>query len=137
VGGEAETVNEDFPPGPEHTAEGGAAACSEDSPLSADQDVGQAGEEESSVASTDAESDDSTNVPPAVFIVEDPAADDADLIGLPEPVIQDAVSSNEMQLPEAQFREVAKYLAIFTYAVNQYLTEAALADLLKLSCCDS
>jgi len=99
--------------------------------------VVQAGEDESSVASTDAESDDSTNVHPAAFIVEDPAADDADPIGLPEPVIQDAVSSNEVQLPVAQFGEVAKDLAIFTYAVNHDLTETALADLLKLSCCDA
>jgi len=70
VGGEAETVDEDCPSGPDHTAEGGAAACSEDSPLSADQDVGQAGEDESSEASSDAESDDSTNVPPTAFIRE-------------------------------------------------------------------
>jgi len=99
--------------------------------------VDQAGEDESSVVSSDAESNDSTNVPPAAFIVEDAAADDVDPIGLPESVIQDAVSSNEVQLSVAQFGAVAKDLAIFTYAENHDLTEAALADLLKLSCCDA
>jgi len=61
---------------------------------------------------------------PTLSIVEDPANDDADPIGLPELVIQDAVSSNEVQLSVAQFRAVAKDLAIFTYAVNHDLTEA-------------
>ena len=56
--------------------EGGAAACSEDSPLSANQDVDQAGEDdESSAESSDVGSVDSTDVPPAAFVVEE--ADDA------------------------------------------------------------
>jgi len=74
-GGE-EDLAEKCPPGPDHMAEGGAAACSEDSPLSANQDVDQAGEDdESSAESSDVGSVDSTDVPPAAFVVEE--ADDA------------------------------------------------------------
>jgi len=50
------------------------------------------------------ESDHSTTVPPAAFVVEDPAepvAESVDPIGPLEPVMQDAVSSNEVQLPLA------------------------------------
>ncbi|OSX81492.1 hypothetical protein BU14_0014s0042 [Porphyra umbilicalis] len=89
------------------------------------------------VASTDVDSEDSTDVPPAAFVVEDPAADSALPIGPPEPVMQDAVSFNEVQLPVDQFGECAKDLALFTYAVNHGLSEEAFADLLKLSSCDA
>jgi len=100
--------------------------------------VGRAGEgDDSSVASTNVESDDSTNMPPAALVVEDPAADSALPIGAPKPVMQDDVSSNEVQLPVDQFGEFAKDLALFTYAVNHGLSEEAFADLLKLSTFDA
>ena len=85
-------------------------------------------------------SDDSTTVPPAAFVVEDPAehvAEAVDLIWPPEPVMQDAVSSNEVQLPVAQFGECVNDFALFTSAVNHGLTEDAFADLLKLSGCQA
>jgi len=54
--------------------------------------------------SINVESDHSITVPPAAFVVEDPAepvAESVDPIGPLEPVMQDAVSSNEVQLPLA------------------------------------
>jgi len=121
--------------------EGGAAACSEDSPLSANQDVDQAGEDdESSAASSDVGSVDSTDIPPAAFVVEE--ADDADPArpilepaGMPQSVIQDAVISNEVLPPVEQFSENREDLALFAHAAAHGLTEEALADLLKLSIC--
>jgi len=140
-GGGGGGAREDWPSGPDHTAEEGAAACSEDSPLRADQDVGQADDDDrSSMASTDVESDDSTTAPPAAFVVEDPAEPVAEAvgpIGPTEPVMQDAVSSNEVQLPVAQFGECVNDFALFTYAVNHEHTEDAFADLLKLGGCQA
>ena len=105
---------DDCPPVPDHPAEGGAAACSEDSPLSADQDVDQAGkDEESSAASSDVGSVDSMDVPPVAFVVED--ADDAGPLGptlepagLPQSEMQGAVSSNEVLLPVEQFSRIGR-----------------------------
>ena len=76
---------------------------------------------------------DSTDVPPAAFVEEEPADEAgpaAELVGLPDPVIQDSVSSNEVQLPVTQFAEIAEDLALLTYSVNHDLTEEAFADLL-------
>jgi len=92
------------------------------------------------MASTDVESDDSTTVLPAAFVVEDPAepvAKAVDPIGPPVPVMQDALSSNEVQLPVAQFGECVNDFALFTYAVSHGLTEDAFADLLKLGGCQA
>jgi len=105
-------------------AERGAAACSEDSPLSSDQDVNQAGEDdESSAASPDVGSVDSTEVPPAAFVVEEaddagPAGPTLEPAGLPQFVMQDAVSSNEVLLPVEQFSESREDLALFAHAAR-------------------
>lgn len=86
---------------------------------------------------TDVETLESTDFPPADFVVEeaddsvDDADDPADCIGPPELVIQDTVSCYEVQLPVAQFSDCANDLALFTCAVNHGMTEAALADFLK------
>ena len=115
-----------------------AAACSEDNPLRADQDAGQADDDDrNSMASTYVEF---TTVPPAIFVVEDPAepvAKAVDPIGPTKPVMQDAVSSNEVQLPVAQFGECVNAFALFTYAVSHGLTEDAFGDLLKLGECQA
>jgi len=61
-------------------------------------------DDRSSMESINVESDHSITVPPAAFVVEDPAepvAESVDPIGPLEPVMQDAVSSNEVQLPLA------------------------------------
>ena len=111
-GGGGETTAADCPPGPDHTAHGGGAACSEDSLLSSDQDVDQDGEDgESRAVSTDAESVDCSDVPPAASVVEEPADEAgpaAELIGLPESVVQHSVSSNEVQRPVTQLSENAE-----------------------------
>jgi len=135
--GGGETAGADCQPRPDHTADGRAAACSEESSLSADQDVDQDGDDgDSSAVSTGGESVDSNDVPPAAFDVEEPAGEAgpaAELIGLPDPVIQDSVSSNEVQLPVTQFAENAEDLALFTYSVNNDLTEEACLQIC-LSC---
>jgi len=134
-----ETAGADCPPGPDHKADGGAAACNKDGSLSADLDVDQDGDDgKSSTVSTDGESVDTTDVRPAAFVAEEPADEAgpaAELIGLPEKVMQDLVSCNEVQLPVTPFAENAEDLALFTYSVNHDLTEAALADLLQLRAC--
>jgi len=65
--------------------------------------VGRADDEEDSgAASADVESEDSTDVPPAAFVVEDLAADSVHPIRPLEIVMQAAVSSNKVQLPVDQ-----------------------------------
>ena len=134
-----ETAGADCPAGPDHTTDRGAAACNKDGPLSADLDVDQDGNDgESSTVSPDGESVDSTDVRPAAFVAEEPADEAgpaAELIGLPELVMQDFVSCNEVQLPVTPFAENAEELALLTYSVNHDLTEAAFAHLLQLRAC--
>ncbi|KAK1860570.1 hypothetical protein I4F81_003158 [Pyropia yezoensis] len=92
---------------------------------------------------TDVESLQSYDAPPAALVVEqaddavEDADDAADSIGPPDPVIQDSVSCSEVQLPVGQFADCAKDLALFTYAFNYGLTEAALADFLNLRACQA
>jgi len=81
---------------------------------------------------------DCTDVPPAASVVEEPADEAgpaAERIGLPESVVQDSVSSNEVQRPVTQFAENAEDLALFPYSVSHDLTEEAFADLIKLRAC--
>ena len=92
------------------------------------------------MASADGGSVDCMDVPPVGFVVE--KADDSRLAGptlepagRPHPVMQDAESSNEVQLPVEQFAENWEDLVLFAHSVAHGLTEEALSDLLKLSVC--
>jgi len=103
--------------------------------------VNQAGEDdESSAASSDVGSFDSTDVPPATVVLEEadgagPAGPTWEPAGLPQPVMQDTVSSNEVLLLLEQFSENRENLALFAHAVAHCLTKEALADFPKLSVC--
>ena len=89
---------------------------------------------ESSVASSDSdegdEADIANNVPPPEFLVEPEAQDE--IASPPSPIYQPAVSTNELRLPVGEFKDHRADLALYAFAVQHNLTQAAVADLLRL-----
>jgi len=87
----------------------------------------------SSAPSTDEDPSDPENIPPPVFLVE--AQPEADSGLPPSPIYKPSVSTNELRLPVGQFEDNKADLAFHAFTVQHDLTQAAVADILKLITC--
>jgi len=87
--------------------------------------------DESSAQSSDAVSGTSDGEPP-IELIEDSGAEDV-VEPPPSPIYQPAISTNQVRLPVDQFKEYMADLAVHAFTVRHDLTQAAIADLLRLS----
>jgi len=88
--------------------------------------------EQSETSSSDSSSEeDPEDVPLPEFLQE--STPEAHIEPSPSPIYQPEVSTNEVRLPVAEFRDRRADLALYAYTVQHNLTQAAVADLLKLS----
>jgi len=75
--------------------------------------------------------EDPDDVPLTEFLQE--SATKAHTEPSPSPIYQPEVATNEVRLPVAEFRDCRADLALYLYTAQHNLTQAAVADLLKLS----